>query len=212
MSEDFDKEAEREQLRRQLEAEEQAREATQHMSELLLKGATMTNKHCGDCGDPIFRFQGQEFCPTCEQPVENGETTGASANGGTEADEAPAEVDVTESPSPSADSGGESTPSTPRDATGTTETSTEKVADESGSASAPSGASVPDPGANAPTSVDQIDPDTDDLADARATLVRTLTTLARRAESTDDARRARDLLAAAREAAETIAAIDAAGR
>ena len=58
MSEEFDKEAEREKLRRQLEREEEAREATEHMSDLLLKGATMTNKHCGECGDPIFRYQG----------------------------------------------------------------------------------------------------------------------------------------------------------
>lgn len=66
---EFDKEAEREKLRKKLEKEEQDREATQRMSELLLKGATMTNVHCDVCGDPIFRSDGQEFCPTCQKPV-----------------------------------------------------------------------------------------------------------------------------------------------
>jgi len=62
---DFDKEAERERLREKYESEREDREATQQMSELLLKGATMTNSHCGNCGDPIFRYDGQEFCPSC---------------------------------------------------------------------------------------------------------------------------------------------------
>ena len=66
---DFDKEAEREKLREKYGEEEEQREATEQMSELLLKGATMTNAHCTDCGDPIFRYDGQEFCPTCQKPV-----------------------------------------------------------------------------------------------------------------------------------------------
>jgi uncharacterized Zn finger protein (UPF0148 family) len=66
---DFDKEAEREKLRDKYERDQQKREATEQMSELLLKGATMTNSHCGTCGDPIFRYEGQEFCPTCEEVV-----------------------------------------------------------------------------------------------------------------------------------------------
>ena len=63
----FDKEAEKAKLREQLRREEENRRQTQHMSELLLKGATMTNKHCDACGDPLFRYEGQEFCPTCSQ-------------------------------------------------------------------------------------------------------------------------------------------------
>jgi hypothetical protein len=47
----------------------------------------------------------------------------------------------------------------------------------------------------------------DPLADARASLVRTLYTQARQAETCDDPRRAKDHLAAAREAAETLAAL-----
>src|SRR6056297_1805353 len=66
---DFDKEAEREKLREKYGEEEQKRKATEQMSELLLKGATMTNAHCTDCGDSIFRYDGQEFCPTCQKPV-----------------------------------------------------------------------------------------------------------------------------------------------
>lgn len=79
---DFDKEAERERLREQFEREEEKREVTERMSELLLQGATMTNAHCSECGDPIFRYDGQEFCATCEKPVDRG---GAAAE--SEADE-----------------------------------------------------------------------------------------------------------------------------
>ncbi|WP_262179165.1 Sjogren's syndrome/scleroderma autoantigen 1 family protein [Haloarcula laminariae] len=77
---DFDKEAEREKLREKYGEDEQKREATEQMSELLLKGATMTNAHCTDCGDPIFRYDGQEFCPTCQKPVAR-DQSGADADG-----------------------------------------------------------------------------------------------------------------------------------
>ena len=65
MSEEFDKEAEREKLREKFEKDEPKRNATQEMSELLLRGATMTNQHCDRCGDPLFRENGETFCPTC---------------------------------------------------------------------------------------------------------------------------------------------------
>ncbi|MEF8827680.1 MAG: Sjogren's syndrome/scleroderma autoantigen 1 family protein [Halolamina sp.] len=65
MSDEFDKEAEREKLREKFADDEEKRSATQRMSELLLQGATMTNKHCDNCGDPLFRDNGQTFCPTC---------------------------------------------------------------------------------------------------------------------------------------------------
>jgi uncharacterized Zn finger protein (UPF0148 family) len=73
---DFDKEAERERLREKYEQEQTDREATERMSELLLKGATMTNAHCSDCGDPIFRYDGQEFCATCERAIDREDDTG----------------------------------------------------------------------------------------------------------------------------------------
>ncbi|ELY70442.1 hypothetical protein C488_18550, partial [Natrinema pellirubrum DSM 15624] len=62
---DFDKEAEREKLREKYEQDQKEREATQRMSDLLLKGATMTNAHCGTCGDPLFQQNGTTFCPSC---------------------------------------------------------------------------------------------------------------------------------------------------
>jgi len=81
---DFDKEAERERLREKYGEDEADREATEQMSELLLKGATMTNAHCDNCGDPIFRYDGQEFCPSCQRPVDRGQAPdeGASDDGG----------------------------------------------------------------------------------------------------------------------------------
>ena len=83
---DFDKEAEREKLREKYEQDEKRRKTTEQMSELLLKGATMTNAHCGDCGDPIFRYDGQEFCPTCQKPIDRGDRGGADAEGGADDD------------------------------------------------------------------------------------------------------------------------------
>ncbi len=62
---DFDKEAEREKLREKYEQDKEERKATQRMSDLLLKGATMTNAHCGTCGDPLFQDDGTTFCPSC---------------------------------------------------------------------------------------------------------------------------------------------------
>lgn len=67
---DFDEEAERERLREKYEQEEEKRQATEQMSELLLKGATMLNVHCDQCASPIFRYEGEEFCPTCQRTVE----------------------------------------------------------------------------------------------------------------------------------------------
>ncbi|WP_254279554.1 Sjogren's syndrome/scleroderma autoantigen 1 family protein [Haloarcula marina] len=90
---DFDKEAEREKLRKKFEKEEQRRETTEQMSELLLKGATMTNAHCSDCGDPIFRYDGQEFCPTCQKPIsrdQSEEDDADDAESGAESDGAEA--------------------------------------------------------------------------------------------------------------------------
>ncbi|MWV41842.1 Sjogren's syndrome/scleroderma autoantigen 1 family protein [Natrialba sp. INN-245] len=101
---DFDKEAEREKLREKYERDKKEREATQRMSDLLLKGATMTNSHCGTCGDPLFQQNGTTFCPSChgtpdavegtdleaqsteEVPTDDGSTAGE--NGATQAADA----------------------------------------------------------------------------------------------------------------------------
>ncbi len=67
---EFDKEEEREKLREQLAGEEERRQETQEMSELLLNGATMLNVHCDRCASPIFRHEGEEFCPSCGRTIE----------------------------------------------------------------------------------------------------------------------------------------------
>lgn len=72
---EFDKEAEREKLRKQFEYDEQKRKSTERMSELLLQGATMTDTHCDTCGDPLFRYEGQEFCPSCQSDTDDRQQT-----------------------------------------------------------------------------------------------------------------------------------------
>ncbi|WP_226039907.1 Sjogren's syndrome/scleroderma autoantigen 1 family protein [Natrinema sp. DC36] len=76
---DFDKEAEREKLREKYEQDKEERKATQRMSDLLLKGATMTNAHCGTCGDPLFQHEGTTFCPSCHGNPDAVEGTGLEA-------------------------------------------------------------------------------------------------------------------------------------
>ncbi|ELZ55005.1 MULTISPECIES: Sjogren's syndrome/scleroderma autoantigen 1 family protein [Halorubrum] len=261
MSDGFDKEAEREKLREKLADDEQKREHTQRMSELLLKGATMTNRHCDNCGDPIFRHDGREFCPSCGNEV--GGATGANAdeNSAGAADSPATDAD---SPATDADSppvanatpeggvdAGTADPdpgAVPPDAgavaphAGTAETdaasadtSVDSGAPENGRspasspAAAPSGQPEPrraeprrsspdersEPDRSAPR---QAEPspsasprsaaDAGGVDAARASLTRTLTRFARAAEETDDPRRARDHLEAAREAAEALAALD----
>ncbi|QCC46291.1 Sjogren's syndrome/scleroderma autoantigen 1 family protein [Halobellus limi] len=105
---DFDEEAERERLREKYEKDEERRKETQQMSELLLKGATMTNRHCGECGSPIFRYQGQEFCPSCQRV-----TGGEAASGGETAESSPADADGSSAePAPRADADTADRPST----------------------------------------------------------------------------------------------------
>ena len=72
----IDKEALREELREKYERDEREREATRRMSDLLLKGATMTNTHCGTCGDPLFQQDGTTFCPSCHGRPEAVEGSG----------------------------------------------------------------------------------------------------------------------------------------
>jgi UPF0148 protein len=73
----FDEEAVRAELREKYADEEDERAATARMSELLLQGATMTNQHCDRCGNPIFRYEGQAFCPQCQAPGQQGAQQGA---------------------------------------------------------------------------------------------------------------------------------------
>lgn len=195
MSDEFDREAEKEKLRKQLEAEEEARASTQRMSDLLLKGATMTNIHCEECGDPIFRDQGQAFCPTCERPVEMDDGAGE-----TEDPDGPPEPDT-----PRHDTADPDTPAG-RESSGI---------EAATSADSPTGSPGIEARTDPPSKHEEATQSTQvpgDLAEARAALARTVTTLAREAEATDDVSRARSLLAAVREGAEAMAAVDSIGR
>jgi len=245
---EFDEEAERERLREKYEQDQQDRQATEKMSELLLQGATMTNAHCSDCGDPVFRYEGQEFCATCEKAVdrgdgagegdadgaERGEDPGADGEAGTDG-EAPDRVpedtervqvtapDETRvqfgsggdgeaaqpEPSPQPDHGRDGAEGGPQDGPAPS-------VDASGPQRAPASERVPsvDPSPAPGTgggSPDRVPEDTERqdarLPGARASLERTLARLTRRAEAAEDPTQAREYLAAAREAAETLAAL-----
>lgn len=156
---EFDKEREREKLREQLEADEERREATQQMSELLLKGATMLNVHCDRCASPLFRYDGREFCPTCERTIEEIQ---AGTGGATQAEE----------PEP--------TPPEPE----------------------------PAPAAE-PQETRSIQPAQTTAGEA---LEATISRLADRAATAEDPRQAKELLEAARTAADTLALVEGRGQ
>ena len=180
----FDEEAERERLREKYERDQEKRASTQRMSELLLKGATMTNSHCDACGDPIFRHDGQEFCPTCQ--AAGGETGERDADAGAET-----------AASDAASEGGDAE-TTPADAAD--HPAHAGVVDEAPTIT--SDGRIRDRGSEPTASADR------SLDEARASLSRTLLRYARAAEETDDPRRATEYLSAAREAAETLAALE----
>ena len=216
---EFDKEAEREKLREKYEHEEQKREATEQMSELLLKGATMTNAHCSDCGDPIFRYDGQEFCPTCEKAVERN-TGGTDEDGDDQREGDQGSIEVTE---PSTDTrvafggdadqaeagqGGQQDEEAARSRDERPQQSQanrqpqQNQANRRGQQPTPSrqqGNSAPQPSRTTGG---------DGVAAARESLVAALIRFSEQAAATDDPRRARDHLAAAREAAEALDALD----
>jgi len=178
----FDEEAERERLREKYEQDQEKRAATQRMSELLLKGATMTNSHCDACGDPLFRHDGRTFCPTCQ--AADGDAAG---NGDADAESAPdAEA--------------------PADAT-RDDADTPSAADRVPGPGAAEAGGAPEPRTQSPRPASST-AESAPLDDARASLSRTLVRYARAAEETDDPRRATELLAAAREAAEALSALD----
>jgi len=218
---DFDKEAEREKLREKYGDDADDRAATEQMSELLLKGATMTNAHCNNCGDPIFRYDDQEFCPTCQQPVDRGDADGA-------ADSEPNEDNI-EMTTPSddatvqfGDQSGTSDDSEPsaqahgRGSTAEPPATDDSPADVEQSHVAPSVDPATTDTASS-SSVDQSavppsDPTrqrgetaaSDHLANAQTLLAQTIETYAQRARDADSPRQAQAYLEAAREAAATL--------
>ncbi|EMA58575.1 Sjogren's syndrome/scleroderma autoantigen 1 family protein [Halorubrum lipolyticum] len=211
MSDGFDKEAEREKLREKLADDDEKREHTQRMSELLLQGATMTNRHCDDCGDPIFRHDGQEFCPTCQAAGSGGGAQGESQESAQTADlegagNAPRTVVKTGNSEEGSSQGEPRDPSEPSATDQSAPPNVNRNTATSNAASPPTNAEA---SRDEPATTPPADPaDSGTLADARASLTRTLARFARAAEETDDPRRARDHLQAAREAAEALSALD----
>ncbi len=230
---DFDKEAEREKLREKYEQDKREREATQRMSDLLLKGATMTNAHCGTCGDPLFQQNGTTFCPSChgnpdavegtdleaqpadDQPAADGSTGEQPAADGSADDR---DAVSTETPTTAASD----TPATERDANSQRPSSSSATPSQDerqptspsdgGSAGAdaasPTADSRPsDAGTPSRSPASPSRPADGDLEAARDALVRTLETFATEAAATDDPRYARECLEAAREAGEALSTL-----
>lgn len=239
---DFDREKEREKLREKYEQDKQKREASERMSELLLQGATMTNRHCPECHSPVFRHEGQEFCPTCQQVVtEDGDLVdpadaGAGADTGADSEAASnaspdtdAQTDTDAEPAPSADahepSASEAAPERGRDpgADAPAEAEPEPDVDrrpattderrparvDPPARSEPSEPSTPDAHESTGRRKAPRDrrPTGSGFDSTEATLADEIAALTQQAAETSDIGRKRDLLAAAREAAETLQTI-----
>ncbi|WP_276259446.1 Sjogren's syndrome/scleroderma autoantigen 1 family protein [Haloglomus litoreum] len=228
---DFDREAERRKLEEKYGQEEDDRERTQQLSELLLKGATMTDIHCPECGDPIFRHEGRQFCPSCQREVATDESQQATAgqaaaqdplaDEGTE-DTVPAtdghsvEVETPEGSDdarPEATDAGTEEPASPSESdqseTGTrppTEQAPEQPSTtqqpQSGQRGSGTPARMPSSGGQAGTSGNA-----SGLMPARQHLTRTVNRLAEQAAAEEDPGRKREFLAATREAAEALEAV-----
>ena len=206
---EFDKEAEREKLREQFAEDEKKRETTERMSQLLLQGATMTNAHCDTCGSPLFRYEGQTFCSTCQRTSGEGDTASTEESASTTEDDEP-----TEEGQRIAVEGVNEASDTDID----TETGpASEHLDEAGATPERTQRSATSPAQRVPPSQSTGDAagggdSTGGLMDAERSLVRTVTRQASAAEQASDLGRTREHLAAAREAAEALAAVRQAGR
>ncbi|GAB3415138.1 Sjogren's syndrome/scleroderma autoantigen 1 family protein [Haloparvum alkalitolerans] len=199
---DFDKEAEREKLREKLADDREKRQHTQQLSELLLKGATMTNRHCDRCGDPIFRHEGQEFCPSCDTGSQDAAAADRPADDG---DSARPETTGDESATAATRSANGARPEGESvDVEPASERAETAAAPTSGSPETAENSTPTEPMPSEPTPTESTG---GDLDGARASLARTVATFAERARTTEDPRRAREHLEAAREAAEALAAL-----
>ncbi|SDX74334.1 Sjogren's syndrome/scleroderma autoantigen 1 family protein [Halobellus clavatus] len=226
---DFDEEAERRRLREKYEKDEERRKETQQMSELLLKGATMTNQHCGECGSPIFRYDGQEFCPSCQR-VTGGEAAQQGAAGGSEADTGETADRAQQAANPTG-SAGPSPKETAAESIDVGPVADERAGRPSAGRSGASsdgvdrGAGIHQRDTNSGSSDGERNPQraanarsTDasrgvgsasaESETARTALLNALEQHADAAAAADDPRRAKDHLSAAREAAEALAALD----
>lgn len=220
---DFDKEAERQRLREKYEKDTERREETQRMSELLLQGATMTNKHCNQCGTPIFRYQGTEFCPNCQNEqasaaaetadaaaaeVADGATGSAPSNGASEpAREGESATQREQSvPTPEAERDVPAEVPDAGDAPSTGATNAQAGAGNDGAASSAQTASAEAVvGESATAATETADAS---MREARESLLRAITEHARRSTATEEPQQATAHLQAAREAAEALDALD----
>jgi len=206
----IDKEALREELREKYERDEREREATQRMSDLLLKGATMTNAHCGTCGDPLFQQQGTTFCPSCHGRPEAVDGTGLetetdqpdATTGSTPSDNVPATDPKNRAPETTATEPEDRTTDTSPDPTSPANVPS-KSDREPPTPPSPAGRtpSTPDSASSSdrtPRSVDG------DLETARDSLRRALEKFAAGAAETDDPRYATECLEAAHEASKVL--------
>lgn len=188
---EFDKEAEREKLREKYEKEKEDRKATQRMSDLLLKGARMTNKHCGVCADPFFEMDDTLFCPSC--------------HGGPEGVEASVEPDdATEEPTPTTDTADESIQ---EDADG--DEASPDPADNRIDVTPRRSESIDGKGTEVEPGLasDVTDTSEPSLNGIQADLERTIERFTREAATTDDPRHAKECLEAAKAASETLATL-----
>ncbi len=215
MSDEFDKEAEREKLEEKYERDKQKRQATEQMSELLLQGATMTNAHCSECGDPIFRYEEQEFCPTCEKPVDRGSQS--DDEDGSEDDDS---IQVTTPSNDARVSFGQGKEGE-QPAENGQETPDQNVTEETPQQPRQPANRQTEPPQQNPQATNQNQPAQPPanhqtnpqagaepgVAAAREALVQTLTRFSQQAAAADDPTRAQEHLAAAREAAEALAAL-----
>jgi len=182
MSEDFDKEAVRQRLREKYEKDKEDRESTERMSELLLQGATMTNRHCDTCGSPIFRYQGQEFCPNCQAEAQATQAESAEGQAQPEGPAQPTEGRTqAEPPAP------------------------EQAAQQPAAETADVTSAAPARAGGEPATAEPLDEAS--LEAIQASLTRTLATFAQRAAETEDPHRAREYLETAKAAAETLRAL-----
>lgn len=202
----FDEEAVREELREKYA--DDGRGETERMSELLLQGATMTNQHCDRCGNPIFRYEGQSFCPNCQQAAEQQQAAQEQAAQQQAAQEqAGAQQQADQQPPQPAGDDVEAV-ETARASQSTGNAAERQQPAERQQASQPAREQRREQ--PAPTEQPAVDSGTENPAtsgEAADALESSIAALARRAASADDPRRAREFLEAAREAAEALDAL-----
>ncbi|MCT9094810.1 Sjogren's syndrome/scleroderma autoantigen 1 family protein [Haloarchaeobius sp. HME9146] len=191
---EFDKEAEREKLREKFAKDEEDRKTTQRMSELLLQGATMTNQHCDTCGDPIFRHKGQQFCPSCQ-------AAGQEAQRQQQAQQAQQQQQAQEAQNQQADSPDQSTPSqSVADVEAQGVSQSQSGDDFSSQVQSHTPSRAPSRQASRPALAGE-------FGDAEASIAETIRYFSDAAANTDDPARARECLAAVKEAAEALGAL-----